>query len=127
KARTCPFAKGREPYTAAVSGRYAVNKSQRRLTGVKKLRGIGIFPDFVLQDALAAGKVAQVLQEWKIKSNYHGEIAMQYAQPQYMPARLRVFLGFALEHLRPRIHGKDPTCLIALSIPSAFIRITHCL
>ncbi|HHB0951820.1 TPA: substrate binding domain-containing protein, partial [Vibrio cholerae] len=101
------FAKGRETHTVAVSGRYAVNQSQLRLTGVKNHLGIGIFHDFVVQDALTAGKVVQVLQEWNIKSNYHGAIAMQYAQTKYMPARLRVFIDFVLEHLSPKLNGKE--------------------
>lgn len=104
------FAKGRETHTVAVSGRYAVNQSQLRLTGVKNHLGIGIFHDFVVQDALAAGKVVQVLQEWNIKSNYHGAIAMQYAQTKYMPARLRVFIDFVLKHLSPKLNGKESTC-----------------
>ncbi|MGN2378642.1 LysR family transcriptional regulator [Vibrio cholerae] len=104
------FAKGRETHTVAVSGRYAVNQSQLRLTGVKNHLGIGIFHDFVVQDALTAGKVVQVLQEWNIKSNYHGAIAMQYAQTKYMPARLRVFIDFVLEHLSPKFNGKESTC-----------------
>ncbi|MCD9210381.1 LysR family transcriptional regulator [Vibrio cholerae] len=104
------FAKGRETHTVAVSGRYAVNQSQLRLTGVKNHLGIGIFHDFVVQDALTAGKVVQVLQEWNIKSNYHGAIAMQYAQTKYMPARLRVFIDFVLEHLNPKLNGKESTC-----------------
>ncbi|WP_337233766.1 LysR substrate-binding domain-containing protein, partial [Proteus terrae] len=99
------FAKGRETHTVAVSGRYAVNQSQLRLTGVKNHLGIGIFHDFVVQDALTAGKVVQVLQEWNIKSNYHGSIAMQYAQTKSMPARLRVFIDFVLEHLSPKLNG----------------------
>lgn len=104
------FAKGDETHTVAVSGRYAVNQSQLRLTGVKNHLGIGIFHDFVVQDALAAGKVVQVLQEWNIKSNYHGAIAMQYAQTKYMPARLRVFIDFVLKHLSPKLNGKESTC-----------------
>ena len=76
-----------EFHTVSVSGRYAVNHSQMRLNGVKNGLGIGIFHDFVVQDALAEGKVVQLLKDWTIKSNYHGAIAMQYAQTKYMPAR----------------------------------------
>jgi DNA-binding transcriptional LysR family regulator len=61
--------------------------------------GIGIFHDFVIKDALERGEVVEVLSDWMIKSNYHGAIAMQYAQTKYMPARLRVFIDFVKEHL----------------------------
>lgn len=93
------FLKDDEFHTVAVTGRYAVNHSQMRLTGVKEGLGIGIFHDFVIQDALAKGEVVQVLNDWTIKSNYHGAVAMQYPQTKYMPARLRVFIDFVLARL----------------------------
>ncbi|MFV0447834.1 MAG: LysR family transcriptional regulator [Vibrio sp.] len=98
------FLKDDEFHTVAVTGRFAVNQSQIRLNGTKNGLGIGIFHDFVVQDAIANGEVVQLLQEWTIKSNYHGAIAMQYAQTKYMPARLRVFIDYALEHLRPKLN-----------------------
>ncbi|WP_260260293.1 LysR family transcriptional regulator [Vibrio intestinalis] len=93
------FFKDDEYHSVSVSGRYAVNHSQMRLTGVKNGLGIGIFHDFVIADSLTNKEVVAVLPDWTIKSNYHGSIAMQYAQTQYMPARMRAFIDFALEHL----------------------------
>ncbi|MEK6215497.1 MAG: LysR family transcriptional regulator [Vibrio fluvialis] len=100
------FLKDDEFHTVSVSGRYAVNHSQMRLNGVKNGLGIGIFHDFVVQDALAEGKVVQLLKDWTIKSNYHGSIAMQYAQTKYMPARLRVFIDYVMKHLSPKLNEK---------------------
>ena len=100
------FLKDDELHTVSVSGRYAVNHSQMRLKGVKEGLGIGIFHDFVIQDALAEGSVVQVLNDWTIKSNYHGAIAMQFAQTKYMPARLRVFIDYAMEHLGDKLAGE---------------------
>lgn len=100
------FLKDDEFLTVPVSGRYAVNHSQMRLNGVKNGLGIGIFHDFVVQDALAEGKVVQLLKDWTIKSNYHGAIAMQYAQTKYMPARLRVFIDYVMKHLSPKLNEK---------------------
>ncbi|WP_299692114.1 LysR family transcriptional regulator [uncultured Vibrio sp.] len=100
------FLKGDEFYTMPVSGRYAVNHSQMRLKGVKEGLGVGIFHDFVIQDALAEGTVVPVLEDWTIKSNYHGAIAMQFAQTKYMPARLRVFIDYAMEHLSDKLAGE---------------------
>jgi DNA-binding transcriptional LysR family regulator len=93
------FVKGEENYTVAVTGRYAVNHSQMRLNGVKDGFGIGIFPDFVIKEALENKHVIQVLSDWQIKGNYHGVIAMQYAQNKYMPSRLKVFTEFVKQHL----------------------------
>ncbi|MDN3616583.1 LysR family transcriptional regulator [Vibrio gallaecicus] len=97
------FLKDDEFHTVAVKGRYAVNHSQMRLNGVKSGLGIGIFHDFVIQDALEEGSVVQVLSDWNIKSNYHGAIALQFAQTKYMPARLRVFIDYAMEHLSDKL------------------------
>ena len=104
------FLKDDEFHTVSVSGRYAVNHSQMRLKGVQEGLGIGIFHDFVIQDALAEGSVVQVLNDWTIKSNYHGAIAMQFAQTKYMPARLRVFIDYAMEHLSDKLAGETKQC-----------------
>ncbi|CAM4141762.1 LysR family transcriptional regulator [Vibrio astriarenae] len=93
------FIRGEEFQTVEVHGRYAVNHSQMRLTGVKQGLGIGIFHDFVITDALESGEVVRVLDDWHIKSNYYGAIAMQYAQTKYMPARLRVFIDYINDNL----------------------------
>lgn len=100
------FLKDDEFHTVPISGRYAVNHSQMRLNGVKNGLGIGIFHDFVVQDDLASGKVVQLLTDWTIKSNYHGAIAMQYAQTKYMPARLRVFIDYVMTHLAIKLKDK---------------------
>ncbi len=100
------FFKDDEFFSVAVSGRYAVNHSQMRLNGVKEGLGIGIFHDFVIQAALENNEVVTVLDDWMIKSNYHGTISMQYAQTKYMPARLRVFIDFVTEQL-PRQFGVE--------------------
>ncbi|MDN3611330.1 LysR family transcriptional regulator [Vibrio ostreicida] len=86
-------------HSVTVSGRYAVNHSQMRLTGVKNALGIGIFHDFVIADAIEQQQVVPVLSDWTIKSNYHGAIAMQYPQTKYMPARLRVFIDYISREL----------------------------
>ena len=93
------FFKDDEFHSVAVNGRYAVNHSQMRLTGVKNALGIGIFHDFVIADAIAQHKVIAVLSDWTIKSNYHGAIAMQFPQTKYMPARLRGFIDYMSEQL----------------------------
>lgn len=93
------FFKDDEFHSVTVSGRYAINHSQMRLNGVKQGLGIGIFHDFVIHDALQQGSVKPVLPNWTIKSNYHGTVALQYAQSKYMPARLRVFVDYMSREL----------------------------
>jgi DNA-binding transcriptional LysR family regulator len=97
------FFKDDEFHSVSVSGRYAVNHSQMRLTGVKNALGIGIFHDFVIADAVKNGEVVPVLANWTIKSNYHGGVAMQYAQTKYMPARLRAFIDYVSDELTAKL------------------------
>jgi len=97
------FFKDDEFHSVSVSGRYAVNHSQMRLTGVKNALGIGIFHDFVIADAVKNGEVVPVLANWTIKSNYHGGVAMQYAQTKYMPARLRAFIDYVSDELTKKL------------------------
>lgn len=97
------FYKDETTHSVAVSGRYAVNQAQMRLNGVKDGLGIGIFHDFIVQDGLANGDILPVLTDWTLTSNYHGVIAMQYSQTQYMPARLRTFIDYVLTHLQPKL------------------------
>ncbi|MGF1716866.1 LysR family transcriptional regulator [Photobacterium chitinilyticum] len=93
------FVKDDEFHTIPVTGRYAVNHSQMRLRGVLDGLGIGIFPDFVIKKPLQDGTVKEVLSDWTIKGNYQGDIALQFAQTKFMPARLRVFIDYVSEHL----------------------------
>ncbi|MCL9776268.1 LysR family transcriptional regulator [Vibrio methylphosphonaticus] len=97
------FLKDDEFLTVKVSGRFAVNHSQLRLSGVKEGLGIGIFHDFVIKEALEDGSAVQVLADWTIKSNYHGAIALQYAQTKYLPARMRVFIDYVMSVLPERL------------------------
>lgn len=93
------LAKQDEVHKIAVSGRYAVNHSQMRLNGVKNGLGIGIFHDFVVQNAIESGDVVEVLSDWTVKGNYHGIVAMQFTQTKYMPERFRVFIDYMASHL----------------------------
>ncbi|GAD80030.1 LysR family transcriptional regulator [Vibrio ezurae] len=88
------FHKGDESQSVTVSGRYAVNQAQLRFEGVKSHLGIGLFHDFVVENALENGEVVQVLEDWTLTGNYHGNILMQYAQMKYLPERLRLFIDF---------------------------------
>jgi DNA-binding transcriptional LysR family regulator len=88
------FYNGEQSHSVTVFGRYAVNQAQLRLDGVKNDLGIGLFHAFVITDSVAKGEVVQVLSDWTVKSSYHGDILMQYAQTKYMPTRIRLFIDY---------------------------------
>ncbi|GAM74119.1 transcriptional regulator [Vibrio ishigakensis] len=95
------FHKEDKSQSVTVSGRYAVNQAQLRFEGVKNHLGIGLFHDFVVENALEHGEVVQVLEDWTITNSYHGNILMQYAQTKYMPGRLRLFIDYISDALLP--------------------------
>ncbi|WED24184.1 LysR family transcriptional regulator [Vibrio sp. JC009] len=97
------FVKEDQLLSVPVTGRYAVNHSQMRLNGVKNGLGIGIFHDFVVRESLEKGEVKEVLADWTVKGNYHGIIALQYARNNYMPARIRIFVDYVVQHLTSKL------------------------
>ncbi len=78
----------------AVKGRYTNNHSEMRLKAVKEHFGIGIFPDFVVRNAISAGEVVQVLAEWHVQSDFQGSIHMQFQHMRFMPASMRALIDF---------------------------------
>jgi len=93
------FHRSEERVKVDVMGRYTVNHSEMRLEAVKEGLGIGIFPDFVVAEALAQGEVIQVLADWQVKQKYQGAITLQFAQSKFMPSRLRCFIDYFMDHL----------------------------
>lgn len=77
-----------------VRGRYAANHTGVRLDAVKQHIGIGSLPYFTARQALASGKIVQVLPEWNFLSSYHGQLWLLYAPTQQLPAKLRVFIDY---------------------------------
>ncbi|GAL35097.1 transcriptional regulator LysR family [Vibrio maritimus] len=95
------FSKGGEDVKVEVEGSYSVNHSEIRLNAVKQGLGIGIFPEFVVEEAIQNGEVIQVLPEWRVISRYQGEITLQFPQSKFMPARRRAFIDFMVASLNP--------------------------
>lgn len=83
-----------------VEGRYVVNHTEMRLSGIKSGLGIGILPDFSARSSLEDGSVIKVLENWKIKENYQGVISLQFAQSKYLPTKCRVFIDYIAEQMK---------------------------
>lgn len=80
--------------TVVVDGRYINNHSEMRLLAVRDGLGIGIFPDFVVREALRTGVIEQVLPDWQVESDFQGDIHMQYRHMRFMPAKVRAFIDY---------------------------------
>lgn len=93
------FEKDKQKIKVNIAGRYSVNNTGMRLDAVFAHFGIGIFPDFIVKELLATQQLTSVLPDWILKSNYQGNIIMQYAYNKHVPIRLKAFLDFIDQHI----------------------------
>lgn len=91
------FTQGERKTTVTVEGRYINNHSEMRLLGVKQGLGIGLFPDFTVQNTLAQGEALSVLSDWTLHSDFQGGIHLQFLPMRFMPNKMRVFIDFMNE------------------------------
>jgi len=97
------FERHDEEVIVTVNGRYIVNHTEMRLSGIKNGLGIGILPDFSAKESLESGCVVRVLDGWNIKENYQGLITLQYAQSKFLPTKSRVFIDYIAEEMESKI------------------------
>jgi len=82
-----------------VSGNYRVNSSEALKEALLKGLGIGRLPSFVAGEYIRQGALIQLFNEYRMPSK---NIYALYPERNYMPAKVRAFLDFAIEYL-----GKD--------------------
>jgi len=82
-----------------VAGNYRVNSSEALKVALLKGGGIGRLPSFVAGEYIQSGQLIQVFSEYKMPSKM---IYAVYPQRTYVPAKVRAFLDFTIEHF-----GKD--------------------
>lgn len=78
-----------------VSGSYQVNNSEALLEALRAGVGIGRLPTFVAGPDLKTGRLVKLFESWRIP-----DFAMYAVFPEreYLPAKVRVFLDFAIEY-----------------------------
>jgi DNA-binding transcriptional LysR family regulator len=79
-----------------VSGNYRVNNSEAILVALREGIGIGRLPTFVAGPDLKAGNLVRILESYHIPDHTFYAI---FPERQYLPAKVRVFLDFAIETL----------------------------
>jgi DNA-binding transcriptional LysR family regulator len=78
-----------------VSGNYQVNSSEALLDAIKEGIGIGRLPTFVAGPDLKAGLLVKLFESYQIPDQ---TIFAVFPERQYMPAKVRAFLDFAIEY-----------------------------
>jgi DNA-binding transcriptional LysR family regulator len=82
-----------------VKGPVAVNSSDVVRELVLGHVGLGLLPDFVVRDDLAAKRLLPLLPDWQAEGTF-GPTAWLLWQPQRaMPPKMRVFVDYLVEHL----------------------------
>ena len=93
--------KNDQPETVLVSGNYRVNNSEALLEALREGIGIGRLPTFVAGPDLKAGRLLRILESYQIPDHIFYAV---FPERQYLPAKVRAFLDFAIEYFG----GDDP-------------------
>ena len=86
---------GDQSETVLVSGSYRVNNSEALLEALREGVGIGRLPTFVAGPDLKVGNLVRVLGSHHIPDHTFYAV---FPERQYMPAKVRAFLDFAIEY-----------------------------
>jgi DNA-binding transcriptional LysR family regulator len=81
--------------SVTVSGNYQVNNSEALLDAIRDGIGIGRLPTFVAGPDLKTGRLVKLFESYQIPDQ---TIFAVFPERQYMPAKVRAFLDFAIEY-----------------------------
>jgi DNA-binding transcriptional LysR family regulator len=95
-AETWHFTRGRKSATVRPSGPLRVNNGDAMMPALIAGTGLGILPEFILRDALAAGQLERLLPDWSLPSG-----AVYWLTPPGgpRPKRIEVLSDFLVEKL----------------------------
>ena len=80
-------------------------EAERILAAIEAGLGVGCVPDFVAQEALAAGRVVRLLPEWAFDTNYQGMAYLLFAGTRYTAPKVRVFIDHLVAALAPGLQA----------------------
>ena len=62
-------------------------------------RGVALLADFVIREDLEAGRLLEVLPEWRVADSW---VYAVYPNATHLPMKVRVFIDHLVSHLQPR-------------------------
>jgi DNA-binding transcriptional LysR family regulator len=100
---TWRFAKDGKSASVRPSGPLRVNNGDAMLPALIAGTGLGILPEFILRDALAAGQLEKVLPDWSVPAG-----AVYWVTPAAgpRPKRVEVLADFLVEKLAPHTNRR---------------------
>ncbi|WP_217475954.1 LysR family transcriptional regulator [Stutzerimonas stutzeri] len=96
------FSDGERQDVVTVRGRYVCNHSEARLEAVLADLGISVLPQFTAAQALAEGRLREVLPQWRYTGSYQGAAWLLWRQNQHLPPKQRVLIDYLSEALAQR-------------------------
>ena len=84
------------PETVTVSGSYQVNNSEALLEALREGIGIGRLPTFVAGPDLKTGRLVKLFESYSLPDF---TLYAVFPERQYLPAKVRAFLDFAIEYI----------------------------
>lgn len=81
-----------------IPGRLTINNSAAIVALVEAGGGIGLVPDFAARDALAAGRVRQVLQDWEFDAPYTGSVHAVYTPGRHVALKVRALIDYLVQN-----------------------------
>jgi len=101
------FSKEGRSESIAIQGRYSVNSVQLALNAALRGAGIAVLPAFFCAEALRAGHLSPVLEDWSLGRS---EIHVVYPGSRHLTARVRLFVDALIDRftrLPPWLLGPD--------------------
>lgn len=95
-ANVWTFERSGESEIVEVTGTYRVNNSEAILTAIIEGIGVGRMPTFVAAPFLRTGQLINLFPQYRIPEH---TLYAVFPERQYLPAKVRVFLNFAMEYL----------------------------
>ncbi|WP_444927681.1 LysR family transcriptional regulator [Microbulbifer sp. TRSA002] len=89
------FIKDNHLHTIEVKGNYQVNNSEALREALLQGVGIGRLPTFVAGPDIEAGKLIPLFEEYQMSAK---SIYAVFPERQFMPAKVRAFIDFAIEY-----------------------------
>ncbi|WP_312172867.1 substrate binding domain-containing protein, partial [Stutzerimonas kunmingensis] len=91
--------RGEQQETVTVRGRYISNHSEARLQVALAGLGITCLPHFTAAQALAEGRLREVLPQWRYTGSYQGAAWLLWRQNHHLPPKTRALIDYLSEAL----------------------------
>lgn len=89
------FSNESKEVSVRVDGNYRVNNGEALKQALTKGLGIGRLPSFIAGDAIREGKLVNIFPDYSMP---YKKIYAIYPERNYLPAKVRAFLDFAIEY-----------------------------